>query len=116
MAGALLMQKARYLGRKTGPDSDVIADLKTSLEDGELKIDLLQQIPTHATYMLIHWAFESPSESRGYGFPFDRPHLEFYRRLKEIHQFLNKVLDMDLHDKASDHRPYRQVKGLLDDV
>jgi len=112
----LFRQKARYFGRKTGPDSEVLGDLKTSLESGELKIGCFKDIAAHATYMLIHWAFESPSESRGYGFPFDRPHLEFYRRLKEIHQFLNKVLDMDLHDKASDHRPYRQVKGLLDDV
>ena len=113
---ASLMQKARYLGRKSGPDSEVMGDLKTSLENGELKRGCLKQIPVHATYMLIHWAFESPSESRGYGFPFDRPHLEFYRRLKEIHQFLNKILGLDLHDKSSDTRPYRQVKGLLDEV
>lgn len=113
---ALLRQKARYFGRKTGSDSDVIADLKKSLENDELKMGYLKQIPAHATYMLIHWAFESPSESRGYGFPFDRPHLEFYRRLKEIHHFLNKILDIDLHDKARDNRPYIQVKQLLDEV
>ena len=113
---ALLMQKARYLGRKTGPDSDVIADLKTSLEDGELKIDLLQQIPTHAAYLLIHWAFESPSESRGYGFPFDRSHLEFYRRLREVHHFLKKILDLDWHGKARENRPYRQIMPLLDEL
>lgn len=113
---ALLMQKARYLGRKTGPDFDVIADLRTSLEDGELKIDLLQQIPTQAAYLLIHWAFESPSESRGYGFPFDRPHLEFYRRLREVHHFLKKILDLDWHGKARENRPYRQIMPLLDEL
>ncbi len=55
---ALIRQKARYLGKKTGADSDVIVDFKKSLENGELK-----QISEQATYMLIHWAFESPSES-----------------------------------------------------
>jgi len=113
---ALLRQKARYLGRKTGPDLDVIADLKASLQNGELKIGCFTQMPAHATYILIHWAFESPSESRGYGFPFDAPHLEFYRRVKEIHGFLEKTLGIALHDKASDNRPYTQVKHLLDEV
>jgi hypothetical protein len=113
---ALLRQKARYLGQKAGPDSDVIADLKASLENGELRIGSLHQMPPHATYILIHWAFESPSESRGYGFPFDRPHLEFYRRLKEIHHFLEKTLDIKLHEKTGDNRPYILVKQLLDEV
>lgn len=108
---ALIRQKARYFGKKTESDSDVIVDFKKSLENGELK-----QISAQATYMLIHWAFESPSESRGYGFPFDRPHFEFYRRLKEISHFLNKILDIDQHGKASDNRPYMQLKQLLDEV
>jgi len=111
---ALLMQKARYFGRRSGEDSEVLGDLKRSLEGGEFKS--LKEIPAQAVYLLIHWAFESPSESRGYGFPFDRPHLEFYRRLKEIQQVLKKILETGLHDKASDQRPYRKVKGLVDEV
>lgn len=102
---ALLLQKARYLGRKAGPD--LIADLKASLEKGELK----KTLPVPAAYLLIHWAFAS--ESRGYGFPFERPHLEFYRRLQELHQVVKKTLD--LH-KTKDTRPYRQIKHLLDEV
>jgi hypothetical protein len=112
----LLRQKARYLGRRTGADSDGIIDLKTGLEKGELKIGVFEQIPVDATYMLIHWAFESPSESRGYGFPFDRPHPEFYRRLKEVQDYLKRILDIDLHEKASDNRPYIQLRKLLDGV
>jgi hypothetical protein len=113
---ALLRQKARYLERKTGLDPGVIAGFKTSMENGEIKIDFLKQMPAHATYMLIHWAFESPSESRGYGFPFDRPHHEFYRRLKEIHHLLRIILDIDLHGKKSENRPYIQVKQLIEEV
>ncbi|MEA1949311.1 MAG: hypothetical protein U9N83_18670 [Thermodesulfobacteriota bacterium] len=87
----LLRQKARYLEKKIGLDSDIIADLKASLENGELKISSVERIPALATYTLIHWAFESSCESGGYGFPFDRPHLEFYRRLKKIHCLLEKI-------------------------
>jgi hypothetical protein len=103
---ASLLRKARYLGRRAGPD--VIADLKASLENGELK----RGLPVPAAYLLIHWAFAS--ESRGYGFPFERPHLEFYRRLQEIDHFLKKTLGLD--GKARDTRPYRQIKHLLNDV
>jgi len=113
---ALLRQKARYLEKKFNPHSDVIADLKTSLKNGELKSACVERIPALATYTLIHWAFESSSESRGYGFPFDRPHLEFYRRLKKIHCLLANIMDIRLRDKAKDNRPFIQVQQLIEEV
>ena len=112
----LLRQKARYLEKKIGLDSDIIADLKASLENGELKISSVERIPALATYTLIHWAFESSSESGGYGFPFDRPHLEFYRRLKKIHCLLGKIKDIRLRGKAKDNRPFIQAQKLLEKV
>ena len=112
----LLRQKARYLEKKIDQDSDVIADLKASLESGELKTVSLECIPALATYTLIHWAFESPRQSRGYGFPFDRPHLEFYRRLKKIHRLLGNIMDIRLRDKAKDNRPFIQVLKLIEEV
>jgi len=113
---ALLRQKARYLEKKIGLDSDVIADLKASLETGKLTTVCLERIPALATYTLIHWAFESSSESRGYGFPFDRPHMEFYRRLKKIHCLLGNIMDIRLRDKAKDNRPFIQAQKLLEEV
>jgi len=112
----LLRQKARYLEKKIDQDSDVIADLTASLESGELKTVSLECIPALATYTLIHWAFESPRQSRGYGFPFDRPHLEFYRRLKKIHRLLGNIVDIRLRDKAKDNRPFIQVLKLIEEV
>ncbi len=35
-------------------------------------------------YLLIHWIFDYDSELDGYGFPFDRAHLAFYRRMREV--------------------------------
>jgi len=113
---ALLRQKARYLEKKIGLDSDVIADLKASLETGKLTTVCLERIPALATYTLIQWAFESSSESRGYGFPFDRPHMEFYRRLKKIHCLLGNIMDIRLRDKAKDNRPFIQAQKLLEEV
>jgi len=112
----LLKQKARYLEKKIDQDSDVIADLKASLENGKLNTASVERIPALATYTLIHWAFESSSESRGYGFPFDRPHLEFYQRLKKIHCLLGNIIDIHLRDKAKDNRSFIQVQQLLQEV
>ncbi len=112
----LLKQKARYLEKRIGHDSDVIADLKASLDSGELKAASVKRIPVLLTYTLIHWAFESSSKSRGYGFPFDRPHLEFYQRLKKIHCLLGNIKDIRLRDKAKDNRSFIQVQQLLEEV
>jgi hypothetical protein len=112
----LLKQKARYLEKKTGLHSGVIADLKASLENGELKTASVERIPALATYTLIHWVFESSSESRGYGFPFDRPHLEFYQRLKKIHCLLGNIMNIRLREKAKDNRSFIQVQQLLEEV
>ena len=112
----LLRQKARYLEKKVWQDPEVLADLRVSLENGELKTSAVERIPALSTYTLIHWAFESSSESRGYGFPFDRPHLEFYQRLKKIHCLLGNIRDIRLRDQAKDNRSFIQVQKLLEEV
>jgi len=113
---ALLRQKARYLEKKIGQDPEGISDLKVVLEKAELQTSTLERIPALATYTLIHWIFESPRLSRGYGFPFDRPHLEFYRRLKRVHGLLQSISGIHLCNKAKDNRPFIQINKLLEEV
>ena len=113
---SLLRQKARYLEKKIGQNKDVIADFKASLDNGKLTTTSLMCMPALATYTLIHWAFESPAESQGYGFPFDRPHLEFYRRLEKIHFLLTNIIAIRFGDTLKDNRPFVQVHQLLETV
>jgi hypothetical protein len=113
---ALLRQKARYLGKKIGQDEEGISELKAVLEKAELQTSSLEHIPALATYTLIHWIFESPRLSRGYGFPFDRPHLEFYRRLKTVHGLLQSISDIHLRNKAKDNMPFIQINKLIEEV
>jgi hypothetical protein len=110
----LLRQKARYLEKKIGQNLDVIAAFKASLDTAKLKTAILKQMPALAAYALINWAFESQSESGGYGFPFDRPHLEFYRRLETIHRLLKEIMDIRPGEKGN--RPFIQVHQLLEEV
>jgi len=53
--------------------------------------DLLQNIPMFSAYSLMQWAFEGQKKGNGYGFPFDRPHFEFAKRLKEIHADIDEL-------------------------
>ena len=47
--------------------------------------------PRLTTYILVSWILEYNSISNGLGFPFDRPHLEFYLRLKEAYPLLKQL-------------------------
>ena len=110
----LLRQKARYLEKNIDQDSEGLSDFKALLKKAEQQPSLLERIPSLAAYTLIHWIFESPS--RGYGFPFDRPHLEFYGRLKTVHGLLQNISGVHLRNKAKDNRPFIQINKLLEEV
>ncbi len=47
--------------------------------------------PRLTAYIFISWVLEYNSVSNGLGFPFDRPHLEFYLRLKEAYPILKQL-------------------------
>ena len=42
-------------------------------------------------YLIISWILEARNESHGFGFPFDRPHFDFYLRLQEAYPHLQEV-------------------------
>jgi len=56
--------------------------------------------PLIAVYLIISWVVEAKSESNGFGFPFDRPHLDFYLRLQEAYPEL-KALKQQMGADAS---------------
>ena len=111
---ALLRQKARYLEKKIDLDSEAVCDFKAILKKAERQPSLLAGIPPLTTYALINWIFESPSQ--GYGFPFDRRHLEFYDRLKTVHGLLQNISGVHLRNKAKDNRSFIQLNKLLKEV
>jgi hypothetical protein len=47
--------------------------------------------PQVTTYLIISWILEAQNESHGFGFPFDRPHFDFYRRLREAYPELQEL-------------------------
>jgi len=94
-------------------------DLSDCLKD-VLKNDIREHMPDELPaaillYLLISWVLEAKTESHGYGFPFDRNHMDFFYRLKEAYPnmraFKNKLpigapnlpltkISCALHDQA----------------
>jgi hypothetical protein len=52
-------------------------------------------------YIVSNWILDAKSELNGYGFPFDREHLIFYKRLKTAKRIVKNL------------RNYNQKKGCV---
>ena len=113
---ASLRRKANYLKGKIGKDAETITKFGKALDDGTFTSNCLQSMPGVATYLLINWALESSQQAQGYGFPFDRIHLDFYLRLKELHRLLGDISDIHLCNNTKDNGPFIRVWKLLENV
>ncbi|MCK5853419.1 hypothetical protein KAH27_10365 [bacterium] len=61
-----------------------------------LKIDLNNNLEiTIQLYTLIEWILDWKSESNGYGFPFDRPHVDLFSRIKKALIVINAITDIE---------------------
>lgn len=106
---SLLRQKAKYLEQKINPTSQTIDEIIASFYSGVWQTTSFEHIPLITTYALIHWVFDYPSQSSGYGFPFDKPHLDFYRRMQKIYRLLGEIMDIHLRGLVKDNKPFLQV-------
>lgn len=105
----LLRQRAKFLEQKMKPASQTIEEIIASIELGVWQTTSLEHIPLITAYTLIHWVFEYPAQSNGYGFPFDRPSLDFYRRLQKIHRLLREIIDVHFCGSTKDNKPFFQI-------
>lgn len=58
-------------------------------------------MPPVAFYVLITWILESRNKSHGHGFPFDRPHVDFYDRLQQSHAMLEHLKNTMSNDSPN---------------
>lgn len=73
-------------------------------------------MPVIAAYSLIVWVFNGKKQGNGYGFPFDRPHLEFAKRLKVAHKDLDQLRKIILRRGHRDNKPLHKLFFDLSDV
>jgi len=65
----------------------------------------LEVFPLLCAYALIQWALEGKTDGQGYGFPFDRPHVQFAKRLRALGQGLEQIKDVHLRGQWADNKP-----------
>ena len=68
-----------------------------------------------SVYLLLTWVIEAKAESNGYGFPFDRPRVDFFHRLQQAYAQL-KVLNATLKKEKSMTLPIRAIYNVLNDT
>lgn len=113
---SLLRQKARYLEQKIDPTAQALDEIVSSLESGTWRTTSCEPVPLIMAYALIKWVFAYPQHSNGYGFPFDRPHLDFFRRLQTTHRLLEQIMDVRLRGIVKDNKPYCIVYRTLNEA
>jgi len=62
---------------------------------------------------LIQWALAGKTQGQGYGFPFDRPQVEFARRLQTVAQKLESIKDIHLRGQWQDNVPLFKLAHTL---
>ena len=81
--------------------------------------ELIRHIPIFEAYSLIYWAVDGKKQGNGYGFPFDRPHFVFAKRLKTIHGKLERLRKIQLRGTFKDnvvlHKIYFDLSPVIND-
>lgn len=104
-----LRQRARELKKKVEKSPSLLPSLLKTLEQKSIDGRVSNLIPAAVAYTLVLWALDGKKQKDGYGFPFDRPYLSFYRRLLALRPMLQKLNAVRLNGKRRDNKPYVTV-------
>jgi hypothetical protein len=103
---AKLHYRAKRLKGDLDQHPELIEVLQSGIENAWLPAETRQFMPLLNVYALIQWTLRGKSEGHGYGFPFDRPHLAFAKRIHHLHGELEKLKTIKLRGVRKDNRPY----------
>jgi hypothetical protein len=115
-----LRQMVKRLQREIGKEHKAMGTLQVVMsKGGDTDLSFFGKMPAVAAFALIHWTFDTSAQLNGYGFPFDRPHLLFYHRLKAVYTLVEAIRQTPRrHEK--NHRPlnqlFRSIKQVMDDL
>ena len=104
-----LRKRVREFEKIASENPGLIESLVQSLKEKNLRKPMLNLMPVGAAYTVVQWALDGKKQGNGYGFPFDRPYLTFYERLKVAHSMLMQFNSVKLSNDKRDNRPYVKV-------
>lgn len=83
-----LRKSAKGLKKAIDADPDTLHSLHDYLQSKPPHAAKMPLRPLAMVYLLVCWVLEAKQASHGFGFPFDRPHFDFYRRIQEAYPAL----------------------------
>lgn len=86
-----LTKLARQLKTKIEKHSDLTACLESYLEKSKDGMPLEKVLPPVIAYTLALWILDAKHESKGHGFPFDRPYMSYYQRMELVKETLMRL-------------------------
>jgi len=115
-----LRSRAAKLKKIIDADPVLLESFQKGAECGCFPNTGIEYEPAMAAYAIIQWALNGKYLGRGYGFPFDRPHVDFAERLFAIHQNLGSIQNKYLRGNRKDNIPlkhlYREVLDVVRDA
>jgi hypothetical protein len=111
-----LRYRAKQLKRNIDRSPELIDLLETGIGDNPLSRSSLKSLADLNGYTLIRWALEGKSEGNGYGFPFDRPHLAFAKRISKLHSYVDTLKNVQLSRKCKNNKPYVKIERDLQKI
>jgi hypothetical protein len=100
-----LLHHARRLKAAIDQQPGLVERFYQNVQGHCLPKDKLELFPLLCAYSLIQWALEGKTDGQGYGFPFDRPHVQFAKRLQVLGQRLEQIKDVHLRGQWADNKP-----------
>jgi len=100
-----LLQHARRLKAAIDAEPGLVESFCQNVQGHCLPSQKLELFPLLCAYSLIQWALEGKADGQGYGFPFDRPHVQFAKRLCLVGQRLEQIKDIHLRGHWADNKP-----------
>ena len=108
-----LQYQARRLKTLIDQEPAWIEDFCQSVANEALPAAQVDRFPLLSAYSLNQWVLAGKTQGEGYGFPFDRPQLEFARRLQGVAQELEVIKEIHLRGQWQDNVPLFKLAHAL---
>lgn len=115
-----LCQRMYALRGKVNENMQLIDIIESDQQEILEYKDTIRYMPAIEAYSLIYWALDGKKQGNGYGFPFDRPHYEFMKRLKIVYEKLDHLRKIHLSktsfkDNVVLHKIFFDIACVIDD-
>lgn len=111
-----LRYRARQMKAVIDQQPDLIESFCRSLQAQSLSAENMDRFPLLCAYTLIQWALEGKRQGEGYGFPFDRPHVEFAKRLLVVYEQLEPIKGVHWRGQSRNNIPLLKLSCELEKV